>query len=153
VSVSSQVRDVVAELAAGETSGFRASLVANRTDRPIAEIQRELAEMVERGDLDVGYELLCPDNGRLIARYSASDPLPIGETIQRDDCEEFDVTPRHLWVTYRPSSTLAMSLLRRATDAGKAQARRSRLRRALGRLRIGSTRTHFSGRTSTSTRQ
>jgi hypothetical protein len=153
VSADHDLLDVVAELAAGETRGFRASYVAKRTGRPLPAVQRELADMVTRGELEVRYELLCPDDGRLIARYTPADTLPIGETVHHAECEEFDVTPQSLWVTYRPSADLAMALLRRATEAGKARARQGVLRRALERLGIGSIRTHISSRVRTSMRR
>jgi hypothetical protein len=144
------VQDVIAEVATGETRGFRASYVAKRANRPIGEVQRQLVDMVDGGKLDVFFELLCPDSGRLIQRYKADEPLPINETIKRDDCEEFDVTLSSFWVTYKPTADLAMELLRRAADAGKARARRGPLRRALESLGIASTRRLNSSRATTS---
>lgn len=143
-------RGAVMELAAAHTSGFRASYVAKWTGQPLDEVQRQLATLVTQGDLEIRYELLCPDNGRLVRRYVATDTLPLGKTISRDDCEEFEVTPQLLWVTYRPTADLAMALLKRVTPTEKAEARRSLLRRALGKLGIGSIRTPISSRTSTS---
>jgi hypothetical protein len=121
------------------------------TGKPIGDVQHEPARMVERGELDVYYELLCLDNGRLISRYSATDPLPIGQTIVGDDCEEFEVTPCSLWVRYRPSATLAMALLRKSANAGKVRARRGAiLRRAPARLGIDSATTRIFSRAFTS---
>jgi hypothetical protein len=144
VTAEHDVLDLIAEVATDQTRGFRASYVAKRTNKSLDDVQRELVAMVDDGRLDVFYELLCPDSGRLIHRYASTDPLPIGQTIERDDCEAFEATLSSFWVTYKPSANLAMELLRRATHAGKGRARRSLLRRALSRMGIGSTVTAIS---------
>jgi hypothetical protein len=144
VTVDQDILDIIAEVATDRTRGFRASYIAKKANRSLDDVQRELVTMVDDGQLDVYYELLCPESGRLIQRYASKDDLPIGQTIERDDCETFEATVSSFWVTYKPSADLAMELLRRATDAGKAQARRSLLRRALERMGIGSTATAIS---------
>jgi hypothetical protein len=139
------VRDVVAELAAENTHGFRASYIAKRTGRPVAEIQTELVEMVDRGELVIEYQLLCPDDGAVLGRYGVDDPLPLGESVQKDDCDEFVVTKRDIWVSYKPTPRLTADLLKEARQ-GKAPARRRGLRRrALAALGTNSkTREHWS---------
>lgn len=145
------VRSVVADLVVDETAGFRASYIASLTDTDVKAVQMALIAMVDDGDLELQYQLLCPDDGNVMARFTAEEALPLGEEVDREDCTPFVVEKRHIWVAYVPTKKLTASLLREAR-AGKVPARRRGVRhRALEALGIDSTKPQGSGRRPTST--
>lgn len=123
------VRDVVAELAERGTGGFRASYVSQQTGRDMREVQQALRAMVDAGELTVQYQLLCPDDGAVLARFEQGAALPIGQQFEQGDCTPFVVQKRHLWVAYVPTRKLLTDLLKEARSAGKSPARRRGLRR------------------------
>ncbi len=107
--------------------------------------------MVERGDLTLQFQLLCPDDGAVLARFDQDDPLPIGQEVAAGDCDPFVVEKRHLWVAYVPTTRLLSGLLKEARG-GKAPARRPGLRRrALPAWGIDSIKHRLFNRSTTST--
>src|SRR3712207_7553536 len=56
------------------TTLFR-SAVVQRSGMAMDQVQRELVDMVDRGELDLQYQLLCPDNGAIIQRFGPKDEL------------------------------------------------------------------------------
>ena len=134
--MSDDVRTAIASIA-DRTHGFRASYIAETTGRGLRDVQRELVEMVDRGELALEYQLVCPDDGAILKRFKQDQPLPIGEEIDADDCEPFVAEKRHFLVAYRPEAPLLQSILGRERS-GKARARpggtRRRADRALGMI-------------------
>ncbi len=126
------------------TTGFRASYLASATGVDVGRVHDQLNKLVEAGDLEPQFELLCPGTGRLIRRYTAGEHLPIGETVaETDDCEEFVATRRSFWVTYRPTRQGLVRLAQRGDPPGKASARPRRLRQVLRALRTDSIKPHL----------
>lgn len=130
------VRTAIAAIA-DRTHGFRASYIAQATGWPIRDVQRELVAMVDRGELALEYQLVCPDDGAVLKRFGQHQRLPIGEEIEADDCEPFIAEKRHFLVSYLPEAVLLQSILG-SERSGKAPARpgatRRRADRALGMI-------------------
>lgn len=104
-----EVVDIVQALARESTRGFRASVVAGRAQRPVDEVRRQLMQMVEGGQLELNYELICPDNGRTICSFDAVDELPLGQEMTDQRCETdepFLVDKSNIWVTFKPTVEL-----------------------------------------------
>jgi hypothetical protein len=119
------VLPVVEELALAGSAGFRASFIADRLQASDEEIRLALIQLVDGGDLNLRFALLCPDNGRTIHVYSADQQLPIGETVSNLKCESsepFEVEKAHIWVTFEPSLRLVQRVNREATSCAKKKA-------------------------------
>lgn len=128
------VRTAVATIV-DRTHGFRASYIAEMTGKAIRDVQRELVAMVDRGELALEYQLVCPQDGAVLRRFKQGQALPIGEEIEADDCEPFVAEKRHFLVAYLPKAVLLQSVLGSERSV-KAPARpgvtRRRADRALG---------------------
>ncbi len=117
---SNRLGEVVEELARSGSSGFLASHVAHEAAIPLPDARRGLTELVNQGDLEVQYELLCPDNGRSIATSSQLEDLPIGEEIQDERCESdepFAVAREDVWVRFLPSHELLLRVNRESAGS------------------------------------
>lgn len=143
------VREVVADLAERSTDGFRASYVSGETGRPPGEVQKELIEMVDNGELTLQYQLRRPSDGAVLRRYTSSDVLPIGEEVETDDDDPFMVRKRDVVVAYVPTQQLVTDLLKEARTP-KVPAQRRGPRRWASQMKTGSIGLPFSkGSTST----
>jgi hypothetical protein len=104
--VAVEVLSTVEDLAHAGSNGFRASYVASQMQAESAEVRAALIQLVQSGELDLKFDLICPDNGRTIRRYSSEEELPIGKMESDTKCESddpFRVEKHHIWVTFAPS--------------------------------------------------
>ncbi len=111
------VVDVVEDLALVGTSGFRASFVAGEVGAPEREVRKVLGALVESGELEVRFEVLCPDNGRTVRTYSDYRDVPFDEEMSSDRCdseEPFVVDKDNVWIAFVPSQSLLSRVNRRA---------------------------------------
>lgn len=116
------VRPLVEDLAYGGTRGFRASIVARDLGDGEENVRLALLQMVEAGDLDLRFELICPDNGRTIRRYSIEEELPIGQEVSSDRCETdepFVVSKDQVWVVFEPALAFVQRVNRARAGAVK----------------------------------
>jgi len=82
--------------------------------------------LVDAGDLEVGFEIACPEDGRTIAIYRAGEALPIGEVLDCEACGEgHRITEDDIWVTFTPTYRLS-ARLGRADSIPKATPSRPR---------------------------
>jgi hypothetical protein len=143
------VTDVVDDLVAQGTRGFRASYVAKRAGLPPAEVQRALSDMVDQGKLDTRFEVLCPDDkARTAATFNSVEDVPIGQELHSTKCESdepFRVSDGDVWITFVPTREYASGVVRRTQ--GKVPPAR---RRRPSWLRLLSTRSGDSRRTTSS---
>jgi hypothetical protein len=107
--MSADIVDAVQALARESTRGFRASAVARRAHSPVDEVRQQLMQMVEHGQLELKFQLICPDNGRTICTFDAADELPLGKEMTDQRCETdepFVVDKSTIWVTFKPTVEL-----------------------------------------------
>lgn len=114
--MSAEVMQVVEELAELGSSGFRASYVSRQANMPVDEVRTELMTLVQKGQLRLKFQLICPDNSKTIRSYNSEEELPLGEELSDGRCETdepFLVEKSNIWVTFEPAG----DLLRRANRA------------------------------------
>lgn len=107
--MSSDVAQIVRELTEAGSTGFRASWIARQIDDNVDDIRNELMGMVRDGELQLKFDLLCPDSGRTIRSYGNEDELPLGEEVSDERCdtdEPFLVEKSNIWVTFEPTADL-----------------------------------------------
>ena len=101
------------------SSGFLASAIARRIGTNTEAVLPRLAQLVSSGDLTVRYDLLCPDNGRTIKRFSFDEELPIGQEWTDDRCDgPFVVSESDFWVMYVPTERFRLNVRRRRSRQG-----------------------------------
>lgn len=104
------IQTAVASIA-DRPGGFKASAIAEMTGETIGDVQGDLVAMVDRGELSLEYQLVCPQDGAVLGCFKRDQPLPIGQKIKADGCEPFIAEKRHFLVTYLPQAVLLQALL------------------------------------------
>jgi hypothetical protein len=120
--MSADVLPVVEDLAYAGSRGFRASVVASQLGASDDEVRLALMRLVGSGELTLKFDLICPDNGRTIRRYSVEEELPIGEMESDTKCETdepFCVEKRHIWVTFEPALEFLQQVNRKRAGEDK----------------------------------
>lgn len=134
MTVAERVEAAVEDLTREHAARFNASYVSKRAEADPEDSRRELLRLVERGDLTLGFEVMCPESGRTISTYSREDHVPVGETIDCDLCDvgEHVVREEDIWVTFTPTYKLS-SRLGRQESPKAAPSRQRRVMRWLTR--------------------
>jgi hypothetical protein len=129
------VRQVVEDLAAAGAQRFHASYVADSAGLDIEATRTALAALVQGGDLELFFELRCPECSRVVATFPAKASIPIGKTFESPSCGDADflVTENDVMVAFSPSQTLLLRVNKRRSTAPRKK--KSPLRRIKARIR------------------
>jgi hypothetical protein len=127
------VEKVVEDLAANGAEGFHASYVAREADVPTGDARSRLARLVDSGDLQENFELVCPSCGRTIATFRRGDRLPLGELHPCGICgaEPFVVSEADFVISYTPTQSFLSKLLRDGRAKGRGRATKKAFRRLM----------------------
>ena len=95
----------VEDLTNSGSTGFYPSAVAQRARTSVQAATAALTEMVQRGDLRLRFDLVCPGNGRTVKQFNEASEVPLG-TLWEDNgvCDEpFVVEKRDVMIAFVPT--------------------------------------------------
>lgn len=143
------VDTVVEEIAAQSSDWFRASYVARRAGVDTELAYRRLNELVDRGDLDVHFELISPHTGHTLATYRVGDKVPVEQRIEPDDDREspFKVRDQDIWISFAATQRLRQQLQRDSDLKKKVRRRFRKIRSETERIRSAVRRAHTTSKT------
>lgn len=154
MTVSAPVHDVVARLARGGVRRFHPSAVAGELSVDVTAAVDALAPMVQSGDLDLVFEIVCPECHATVQMVSERADVPLGVELDcyaTDHEHAFTVRPEDVWVTYAMSTKLLSGLLAQevAEHGGRPKPWLQRARAMLGKTLSPA---RFSGNSRTTSR-
>lgn len=108
MSIATSIDEVISDLRAAGSHGFRARLVAERSGATEQQVRDRLDELILAGEIRAEYDVLCIDGdddcyGDTITRAHGIEEVPFGEEIRCEQCGLTTyVDDQALWLVFRP---------------------------------------------------